>query len=235
MIAALVPVLLVLAAPPRTYSSNDTQDLEDIIRTLKTHVAYVTAELKAADSGPLEAEERDAFGVVIDANTIAIHALLIADAQKITVLGNNGKTTDAKVVLNDPERRVALLQTRRPLAELGFKAAKISPKSSRKLDDEVFALTTTNLEAAVLHGVFVYVDDEPEYGGHSRIDLKLERGAPVFDNQLRLVGFARAVSWDKDRQMLVTPEMINEARTATGAAARKPAPKDPNAKPWWSR
>jgi hypothetical protein len=236
---ALWLALAIAAQPPegratRAYSANDTRDLEEIIGILKTHVAYVTFESKDADSGPLEAERHDAFGAVLDENKIVIHALFLSGAQKIRIEGPSGKSTEARIILSDPERRVAILESRRPLKELGFKPVTVSPKTSRKVDDEVFALTTTNEEAAVMHGVFVYVGDEVEYGGHSRIDLKLARGAPVFDSRLRLVGFARAVSWDKDRQMLITPEMISEARTATGAAKVSPAI-DPSLKPWWSK
>ena len=232
--------LLIAAAPPgpKLYQSGEMRDLEAILPVLKKYVAYVRVEAKAKDSGPLEGEERDGFGVVLDQNKIALLCFITTDADKITVEGTNGKRSEAKVVLYDAERRVAILESKLPLKTLGLEPAPIAPKDARKLDGEVFALTTTGIEAAVLHGVFTYVGDEEEYGGHSRVDLLLERGMPVFDHAARFVGFSRNVAWDKDRQMLVTPEMIRDARTSTGAATMKsPAnePQQPAKKPWWSK
>lgn len=252
MIALALAALIAAAPTPaakKIYRANELGDLEAIMAVLKKHVAYVKIEAINAESGPLEPEQRDGFGVPIDDRKIALLAHLLTDAKKITVQGANGRETEAKIVLYDLERRVAILEAARPLRDLGLIAPEVAPKPTRKLDEEVFALTTTGDDAAVLHGVFVYVGEEEEYGGHSRIDLKLERGMPVFDRTARFIGYSRNVAWDKDRQMLITPEMIKEARTATGAASETRRGNDPrrshpgamdsrrsqDAKPWWSK
>lgn len=256
MIALALALLLATAPPPpkKIYRANELGDLEAIMAVLKKHVAYVKIEAIDKESGPLEPEQRDGFGVPLDDRKIAILAHLVTGAQKITVQGANGREAEAKLVLYDLERRVAILQSARSLRDLGLTAPELAPKPTRKLDDEVFALTTTGDDAAVLHGVFVYVGDEEEYGGHSRIDLKLERGMPVFDRTARFVGYSRNVAWDKDRQMLITPEMITDARTATGASTANPRAnpgandsrrsqdaidsrrsQDGTKKPWWSK
>jgi hypothetical protein len=240
--AAAIAIVLLAAAPPtgpRVYSANTTRDLEALLPILKKYVAYVHIEVEASEGGLVGGDERDGFGIVLDANKIALLSFLATDAKKITVEGTNRKTSEAKVVLYDVDRRVAIIESKTPLKDLGLEPAPVAPKETRKLDGEVFALTTTGLEAALLTGVFVYVGDEQEYGGHSRIDLKLERGMPVFDATARFVGYSRNVAWDKDRQMLITPEMIKAARSSTSAeslnrGSREKTEKQ-NAKPWWSK
>jgi hypothetical protein len=227
-------LFLVAAKPPKIYRSSDLADLEALVPVLRRHVAYLAIEAKNGESAPLDRELRDGFAAVLGDKHVVTLCFLVADAEKITIEGANGKKTLGRVVLFDVERRVAIVESKDPLKTLGLEAAPIAPPGSRESDDEVFALTTTGLEAAILHGVFTYTGDEPEYGGHHRIDLQLGGGVPVFDRQARFAGFSRTVAWDKDRQMLVTPEMIRDARTATSAVPA--ATKDrPNEKPWWSK
>jgi hypothetical protein len=219
---------------PKVYSPNQLGDLEAIVPVLRRHVAYV--RVAAGDDGPLGAEERDGFGVVLDSNRIALLAFIVTDAKSIEVKGPSGKTLRARTVLYDAERRVAVIESKSALASIGLSPAVHAARGAIEEGADIYALTTTEPEATVVHGVMLYVGDDPEYGGHYRIDLKLSAGMPVFDARARFVGYSRTVAWDKDRLMLVTPEMITAARTATAAAAKadEAASQTPE-KAWWTR
>jgi hypothetical protein len=232
--AALVALLAIGAAPPkpRVFHPSSMHDLEDLVPVLRSHVAYVEAEVdKHAD---LEESAHDGFGAVLDARHVVTLSFNVENARRVHVSGPAGPPLAAHIVLDDMERRVAILETEAPLSSIGLSPVTMAPREDRKLDADVFALTTTRPEATIVHGVLIYAGDDPEYGGHHRVDLKLNHGMPVFDDRARLVGYSRAVAWDKDALMLVTPELIAAARTSTGAsgpADRKPASK----KPWWSK
>ena len=55
---------------------------------------------------------------------------------------------------------------------------------------------------------------------------------PVFDARARFIGYSRTVAWDRDLQMLVPPDKISAARTATRSEG-DPKPVKPS--PWWGR
>ncbi|MEO1337446.1 MAG: hypothetical protein AAFV29_17510, partial [Myxococcota bacterium] len=132
----------------------------------------------------------------------------------------------------DTPRRVALFRTEKPLASIGLKSSQPLDRDKRQVDADVFALVNTDPGAGVLQGVITQVGREPEYEGHPRTSLELSFGMPVFDAYTRWVGFARAVAWDRDRQMLIPPDKVRLARTATAAPAA--APEKPS-RPWWAR
>ncbi|MCK6548071.1 S1C family serine protease [Myxococcota bacterium] len=222
-------------AKPRTFDSTQLEHLEAMVPVLRARVAELHAELVPDPNSPLEEPIREGYGVVLAPRLVATLSFSVTGAKRVLIHGPSGRPIVGKVVLDDVERRVAIVEAERPLSEAGLVVAELAPRADRKVDGEVFALVSTGLEATVLQGTFLTLGDEPEHEGHPRVDLKLTLGMPVFDARARFVGYSRAVAWDKDPLMLVTPEMIASARTATGAAdrakAHPPAPK----KPWWAR
>jgi hypothetical protein len=226
-------LVLLLAAPePRRYSQLSIKDMEAMAPVLKSYVVEVTVEL-AQDGPMIDVVERTGYGIAWGKDRVAVLAPVVDGAKKIRVLGPKRIPLEAELLLYDPNRRVAILGTKRPLADTGLVKPRIAPKR-RKEDDEVFALIATSAESGVVFGVITDTGEQPEYEGHPRVDLKLERGMPVFDERARFVGYSRVVAFDQDRYMLITPEQILSAQTATSAASL-PKPPDPSKKPWWSK
>lgn len=223
------------AKPERIYKPAALADLQALVPVLRTHVAHLEVEVAPSSDDPLRETERDGYAVVLDPHRLAVLSFTVENAKRIMISGPGDKRIPGLVVLSDVERRVAIIESKIALSQAGLVPAPIAPLASRRIEDDVFALVFSGQEATVMHGVFVYVGDDPEYGGHHRVDLKLARGMPVFDSRARFVGYARAVAWDKDPLMIVTPEMIQAARTATGAAARDSASPKKSARPWWSK
>lgn len=226
--------LLGLAAPegPRRYSQLSLKDLEAMAPVLQAQVAEVRIEL--VNEGPLSGdEERTVYGVPWGPRRVVVLAPLLEDARRTFVRGPKGELP-AEILLSDPVRRVAILGTARPLSEIGLVIPGRRPARERKTDDEVFAPIATTPGSGVVHGVITDDGTEPEYEGHPRVDLKLERGMPVFDDQARLVGYSRVVAYDQDRFMVITPEQIRDAQTATASGGR-PKKAAPDSKPWWAR
>lgn len=240
-----LPWLVVVSAdvaakkPEHTFSVTSLGDMEALQPILQSHVAHIEVVPRVEKGDPLSSELRDGYGAALDPQHLVTLSFLVAEASRIRVDGPNGKTTTARVVLADEERRVAILRTDLPVSALGLEPVALAPKPTLKMGEDVFVLTTTGSGAGVLHGVLTYIGEDEEYGGHHRTDLILTNGMPVFDARARLVGYARTVGWDRDRSMLVTPEMITESRTATAAkgSARERASSKPRdaGKPWWSR
>lgn len=232
------PLLLLAAlaaAPgaPRRYSQLAIKDMEELAPVLRSQVAEVRVEL--FPDGPILGEdERIGYGVPWGERRVVMLAPLLERAKKIWIKGPKGEQP-ARMILMDPVRRVAILETKAPLLQVGLRNVPTREKRERKVDDEVFALISTAPESGVVYGVITQDGTEPEYEGHPRIDLKLDHGMPVFDDTARFVGYSRVVAFDQDRFMLITPEMIRDAQTATASASRKPAPADEKKRPWWAR
>lgn len=234
--AALAAGRAVRGAAPepghRAFDATSIADLDALARLLHARVALLEVDLKSRPDEPAHDPNREGYAVALDAHHLAALSFLLEDATAIRVVGPKGKAIRAHLALRDEERRVAILETTNSVAEIGLVPIEVAPLASRHADEDVFALTNTTPEGGVVHGVLIYVGNEPEYGGHHRLDLTLDHGTPVFDDQARFVGYSRTVAWDRDKRMLITPEMISAARTATGAVERPPPT---NARPWWSR
>lgn len=237
----LLAVLLLPGAPPagkgepRVFDAFQLEDQEKLARVLREHVAELEVEVPRRPDAPLEDDRRDGYGVVLEPRRLAVLSFIVEDALRVSVRGPTGRALEGKVVLFDQERRVAIVETARPVSEVGLVPAAISPIEGRQVDLVVFALTNTGPEATVVQGVITHVGDEPEYEGHHRVDLELNLGMPVFDDRARFVGYARQVAWDRDKRMLITPEQIRAARTATGAKDRAGARGSQATRPWWGR
>ncbi|MCA9553240.1 MAG: hypothetical protein KC933_24605 [Myxococcales bacterium] len=249
MIAASLVCLAALASPPppppakaagpaelaRTapYDPLDASDQEAMAKRLLLHVPMLQVAVK--DTGAVLGENpRTGYGVVLAEDRIIALSFLVQDASAVTLVGPKGHGP-AKVAVVDHERRVAVLVPEVPLASLGLYPVKgVVPKRERVVDMSVFALVSTLELAGVAQGVLTDTGDQEELEGHPRVDLTLERGMPVFDARARFLGYARAVAWDRDRRMLVPPEQIKAARTATAAPPRPPTQKTPS-RPWWAR
>lgn len=238
MIVALLALLAAAPSPgPRVYDPTHVDDLVALAEELKRHVAHVTVEA-TAPPGVLGYEtERDGFAVVIGPKHLAVLHTIVERAKKIAIEGPSGRAVAGRIALYDPERRVAIVEAKEPLSLAGLSPARLTAKEDRTEDQDIFALVATTAEAGVITGALKQTGDEPEDEGHPRVTLELQNGMPVFDSEARLIGFARALAWDKDKQLLVPPEIIAAARTATGAAERdaldrKKLPRTP---PWWGR
>ena len=233
--APLLLLAVVVAAPTgtRRYSQLAIKDMEELAPVLRSQVAEVRVEL--FPDGPIIGEdERIGYGVPWGERRVVMLAPLLERAKKIWIKGPKGDLP-AQLILMDPVRRVAILETKAPLLQVGLRNVPAREKRERKVDDEVFALISTAPESGVVYGVITQDGSDPEYEGHPRIDLKLDRGMPVFDDTARFVGYSRVVAFDQDRFMLITPEMIRGAQTATASASRRPAPADEKKRPWWAR
>jgi hypothetical protein len=245
VIAPLLALALLGAPPPpgplpeelaRTapYDPMSSADQEALARRLLLHVPLLQVHLK--ETGAVEAENpRTGYGVVLAEGVVVALSFLLQDAASVTLVGPKGRGP-ARVALVDTPRRVAVLVPEVPLAQLGlYPVAGEVPATERALDMPVFALTATLDLSGVLQGVLTELGEQLELEGHPRSDLVLERGMPVFDARARLVGYARAVAWDRDRSMLVPPEKIKAARTATAAPPRPPPTQRTARPPWWAR
>ncbi len=233
LLLAQVPLPQPTASPaPSPFDPSRIDAMSRMAERLRTHVPYLEVTLRKEPGQPLAEETVDGFGIAWGPRRIVCLAHLVEGAAEIRVRGPRGTTT-ARAILRDLERRVAILETAEPLASIGLQVPPLAPASSHALDAQVFALVGTSLESHVLIGHVLDVGDQEELEGHPRVSLGLTRGMPVFDERARLVGYARAVAWDRDTAMIVTPEHIRAASTATTAAR---APKKPTREePWWVR
>lgn len=229
MSLALLTATLIAQAPFDPARIDAMQRMAD---RLRTHVAYLDIELPAEPGQPLAETSRDGFGVAWGPNRVLCLSFLVDGAANVTVRGPRG-TVAARVILADVERRVAILETASPLVGIGLVSAPAAPQTSRAIDAPVFALVGTTVESHVLIGHVLDEGTLAELQGHPRISLKLLRGMPVFDDRARFVGYSRAVAWDRDTAMIITPEHVRAAATAT--TARALPPKAPREEPWWVR
>jgi hypothetical protein len=235
-------LLSIAAAPPaRVYKSTSLEDLEDLAVELRRHVATLHVEVELPKDDPLGDTEREGYAIALDPHHLAALTFTVENAKRIRVRGPRERALEGRVAIYDKRRRVAIIRTEAPIEDAGLAAAAIAPRETRREGEDVFALVNTTAEANVMHGVLIYAGDDPEYGGHHRVDLKLARGMPVFDATARFVGYSRAAAFDRDQLMLVTPEMVAAARTSTASrAASKASPGDrskprSSEKPWWSK
>lgn len=229
MSATLLLLLLAQWDPQRT------EHLDQLGRLLKQHTAYLEVKVKPEPRQPLSEKERNGFGVVLADDLVATSYFVVEGAERVLVVGPKKVELPGRVVLKDVKRRVALIRTERPLSDTGLSPAKTLKKSDRKQAQDVFALVSTFELAGVVHGEITDTGSSPELEGHPRVSLELYHAMPVFDAELRFVGFARTVAWDRDKSLLVPPEMITAARTATSAGAKKELEPRKDTRPWWAK
>lgn len=206
--------------PERVYDYMALDDMEQLGRVLRRRVAHLRIELKPPPGQVAMDDERDGFGVPIEADLVATQALVLQDATKVVVEGPGGRLP-GEVVLYDAERRVALVRTRSPLARIGLETAPPCPPGERSEDLSLFALASTEGLPSPTHGWMTDDGSTPELEGHPRVSFSLSHGMPIFDARARWVGLARAVAWDSDKQLILPVELVAAARTATAAAAQE--------------
>jgi hypothetical protein len=230
----VIAVLLALAigsGPTPQWDPARVEHLEKLARLLERHVAYLEVEVEPVPRQPLAERERSGFGAVIDTRLVATSYAIAERAKAISIQGPNEKRMPGKIVLLDADRRLALVEAAGDLSAVGLAPAPPLEKAERRVDTDVFALVSTVDSASVVHGVLL--DETAEAEGHPRTSLELTAAMPVFDGSIRLVGLARAVAWDTDKKLVIPPEMISQARTAT-AASRASEPRR-DSRPWWAK
>lgn len=216
---------------PKRYSPLDMRDLHVAAEVLKTRVAYLQAQHPVPSGQPLLGGEVDGWALPIGPRTLVCQALLVKEATSIRIQGPEG-WLEARIANIDLEARVAHLGTQALLSKVGLQPAVESPAEGIEVGMDLFALISTQPEAGVITGVMTEVGED-WLQENFRSDLRLRRGMPVFDAQLRWVGLARAVAWDKDPAILISPEIVRtSSRTRT---APKPPPDAASDRPWWAR
>lgn len=246
--AALVSVVLTGAAPPWAQDANPgpvpgegleeplsplvTDDLERAAAHLRHHVPHLVARMPPAPEGHLSAIVVDGWGIVTGPNEVRSQAFLVKGAQEITVEGPNG-SMPVELVALDVELRVARLRSPRPMSEIGLFPAPSSTPETREEDMDLFALVSTRPGAGVVSGALTDLGETPDLEGNLRSTLALAAGMPAFDARLRWVGLARAVAWDKDKAMLIPPELTRIRTTTTARSG--PLPDATPERPWWAK
>lgn len=225
------------AAAPTPADPTRISDLEALAVRLKRHVAYLEVEVEPDPDTFGGDEERDGFALPLDARHLAVLAPTVDHARKITIHGPSGDPIVGQVVLYDLERRIAIVRGKQPLSRAGLFAPVLALKADRLEEEDIYTLVSTSRESGVVAGQLIDLGEQPELEGHLRINLKLKNGMPVFDALSRCIGYSRAVAWDPDQQLVITPELIQAARTATGAAARdaRDRAERQQTHPWWAR
>lgn len=228
------------AQPERPLDPSDHQDRERMATILLRRVAHVVAKPRPRKTDAFRHERRDGFGVAVGPRRVVCLSFIVERAESVTVRGPNGQKAGAKVILYDVERRVAVLEPDRDVAALGLEVVTPARAPERSLDQPLFALSAT-VEPFLLDGVLTDVGAADELEGLLMSDLKLAGGMPVFDDRARFVGYSRAVEWDQNRLLLISPEVIEAARTATRTPARgepartAPPPPEPEPSSGWIR
>ncbi len=220
-------------AEARVYDHMELDDMIALGQVLRQQVAYIEVEV---DLGPGEEamdETRDGFGIPVRENQIAVMSFIVDKAKKVTVRGPKDGLLQAKVILSDVVRRVAILETTGPVTKVGLTVPKRAMQADLQEAQSVFALQSTRGEPVATAGWLLSKGQEHLYDGLPQTSLILSYGMPVFDKQARFVGYARTVHWDVEKRLIVPPEIITEARTATAAAPADAEPKHQH--PWWAK
>lgn len=216
----------------KVYDHLDLAAMAALGAVLARHVAYVQVDVaRGPDEIGMDAT-RDGFGVPVRSHQIALLSFIVDKAERVRVSGPTGEPIEAQVVLHDPERRVAIIETKRPLGAVGLEPPRWALKADLAEGQPVFAMLSTEGEPLAMSGWLLSPGDEHLFDGLPSANFTLRYGMPVFDNQARFVGYARAVFWDVQKNLLVTPEVITAARTSTAAAPSEPAKPT---RPWWAK
>jgi hypothetical protein len=226
----LLAVLLGPLLVAQTVDPLSADDLDALADRLRARVAEIHVDVQVPDDLPLLNDEEIVYGVAIDERHVLCVAQLLDRARAIWVHGPTGRTR-AKLVLDDRERRIAILETGRPVSAVGLEPSAPLPRDAREQDQPVFALIATTGDGTALSGVITDPGYQIQNEGHPTTTLKLTRGMPVFDVELRWVGLSRTLAWDPNDALLIPPELVEAARDA---AAPKPEPKAPE-RPWWAK
>lgn len=198
----------------------DIESVNALVPKLRPHIA--TIEVKRRGRAFVGEEEGSGYGVVIGERLIAALCFVVRGADEIHVVGIGDRALDAQIVRFDLERRVALIETREPLATVGLSPSKLAPRASRVEEQPVFALTDTGEAPSILEGTVLDEGDQEEYEGQIRTSFALTAGMPVFDGRGRFVGYSRFVSWDVDKFMLVPGSAVSAVRAELLAQRARP-------------
>lgn len=234
MSAAVLLALLVAADPlPEPIDPMDTEALEALTDVLRGRVALLRSTMpEPSASAFAEPMVVEGWAIVTGSNELRCQGFLVKEAKQTTVVGPSGELP-ARVTRLDVERRVAWLKTEQPVGTIGLEVSPRSDPKERKEGDVLLALVSTAPGAGVLSGELTDLGKATHLEGNLRSSFSLAAGMPVFDLHLRWVGLARVVAWDKDRSMLIPPELTD---LSSAAAVVKPseAPKKAE-RPWWAK
>ena len=190
-----------------TIDAHNLDELRLAQKKLRQNVAYIVSTLIVPPDQPLLPDQADGFGIVLSNKHIACQAFIVKNASKIKIQGPIGQI-EATVSNINIQQRIAILQTKTTLTAIGLHKRHKAPAKSRTLNMDLFALTSTEPQSSLLHGFLIDLGLSPHLEGNPRISLKLKFGMPVFDAQLRWVGLARTVAWDRDQQMIIPAEKV---------------------------
>lgn len=210
----------------------NANDLEALAQRLRARVAEIHVHVEVPEDLPLLNEEEIVYGVILDEHAVACVAQLLDRARALWVDGPGGRLLATKR-LEDRDRRVAILQTDAPLTSIGLEASPPLEPTAREADQPVFALIATTPGSTALTGVITDPGVQLHHEGHPTTTLKLTRGMPVFDAELRWVGLSRTLAWDPNDALLIPPELLKAAQAA--ASKPPPTPDDEDQRPWWAK
>ena len=211
MTPVTLSLLALLGGQLKTYSPLNTSDLEALAIQLKRHVAMVNVTVHKSEKQPLLDSERSAYAAVVGEDLVVTLPFILDRAKTITIKGPSGQVRGSPILV-DVLRRVALIRTHTPVSKAGLSPVGIAPKI--ETGEDCFALVSIEPQAGVVHSSVTHTGEELGLQGHPRTGLKLTAAMPVFDAQARLMGYARAVAWDKDQAMLVPWSKVEAARSA---------------------
>jgi hypothetical protein len=221
------------AADSPRFDPLDVGDMETLAQRLKTYVAHVRSKRKP-DPNTLTPIDSDGFGAVWSARRVVVMAFLVDHTTAIEVKGPSGSLPAYRILL-DIERRVAILETRKPLRTIGLSIPIWASPKNRRRGQDAFALVSTLREAGVVAGSLLSNAELAEDEGYIRTDLHLTLGMPIFDNRGRALGLARKVAWDYDPLLVIPLEKIQEAMTATQTPTLDDEPKRTAKRAWWAK
>ncbi|HJL43220.1 MAG TPA: hypothetical protein RMG48_18075 [Myxococcales bacterium LLY-WYZ-16_1] len=221
------------AGPDGPIDPTSLDDLARIPAMLRARVAVVELQLQEVRDLPLLPERRTFYGVPIGPHRVACVAQFLEHGKAAVLKGPEGRAP-AFIEVDDRERRVAVLRSERPVADLGLMVPAPLPKDERVEDASVFALLDPGPDGTAVSGVIQDPGVRPELDHLPVSTLQLKLGMPVFDEHFRWVGLARTVGWDVQPGLLIPPELVEQARTEAARTQNPPAP-EAQRPPWWTR
>lgn len=207
-------------------------DMVQAAERIRPFVARVDVQLDVPEDQPLVPTTHWAFAVPWDETRLVALAPLVPEGAELEVVGPKGRASGRRLGAA-AKLRVVLLESSRPLAELGLEAPVRSPAPERL--DHLFTLVGEGEGATVAAGQALRADRE--FSPLLPTDLKLGLGVPVFDRKLGLVGIGRAVAWDRYDNLVIPAAVLAEAveTIATKAASETEASASEDERPWWAK
>ncbi|MBX2810613.1 MAG: hypothetical protein KTR25_02335 [Myxococcales bacterium] len=209
-------------------------DLVRAGRYLRPYVADIDVTHPPPEGQPLSNAISSGWCVVSGQAELSCQALLVHGAIDIQVKGPTGRIT-AELTQYNLNQRWAKIRTHKSVTTIGLLPARPSPETERVSGMDIFALVHTEPNAGVLAGVLLDMDPLNESEGYIRSDLQLKKGMPVFDKHLRWLGISRSSVWDKDRTLLIPPEMTTNSTVSITVSSPPTTPPKPNSRPWWAK